>query len=779
MNRPAPGAVAFNTAFTFLAVAVAVIPFWPVYRSPQFLVMAAVTIAVGCALAIAGALGRWPAAVMVPAVVALYLLLGVPLAIPEQASAGVLPTASGELTLLRAAALSWKQLVTISIPVGDYQALLVPPFILILLATVIALTTALRARHGEAAVIAPLLLFVAAILLGPAAPPAPAPTALVLLGVLLFWLIVFRWRRRAAAIRMLAAQSGIVVETPRERRFAGARTFAGAAVILVVAGGVGGAAAVLAPTAGPRQVVRASVTQPFDPRDYPSPLVGFRGYLEPGRADVPMLTVSGLDGYRRISVATLDTYNGVVYSVGGDSADGASDSFTRMPYPLEQKGVAGRRVTLDVSVQGYSGVWLPGVGQLRDVTFHGADAAALRDAFFYNDSTGTAADTRGVGSGVRYTLDAVTRPTRAASQLASARPGTAVQPKVTVVPDDLVSTLQEYTTEASTPGQKLEAALKGLAAHGYVSHGIGAEPASRSGHSADRITQLLTDVPMIGDQEQYAVTAALMARQLGFPARVVFGFELPQGAPAGGPVTFTGSDVSAWIEVQTRQDGWVSVDPTPPVRPIPEKQPEVPKQISRPQSIVQPPPDETLRQPQDSPRSRVDRQDDHGVSGLAAVLLAVAQVGGWTLLVLALLASPFLAVIAAKRRRRTLRSRAPTSLDRIAGGWREFADTALDYGYAPPPGVTRVEFAETVGGMRPLVLASRADRAVFGPTAPEPEEADAAWRDVYALRASLGEQRSRWQRLRAAVSLRSLGGYRGRRGQRTRRPREQPPRGTA
>jgi len=625
-------------------------------------------------------------------------------------------------------------------------------------------------------VIAPLLLFVAAILLGPAAPLAPVPVALALLAVLLFWLIVFRWRRRAAAIRLLAAQSGIAVETPRERRFAGARTFAGAAAILVVAGAVGGAAAVLAPAGGPREVVRASVSQPFDPRDYPSPLVGFRGYLEPNRADTPMLTVTGLNGYRRISVATLDTYNGVVYSVGGDSVDGASDSFTRMPYPLEQKGVPGARVTLDVSVHGYSGVWLPGVGQLRDVTFEGSDAAALRDAFFYNDSTGTAADTRGIGSGVRYRTSAVTRPVRTASQLASARPGAAVLPKITVVPDDLVSTLQEYTTSASTPGERLEDALKGLAANGYVSHGIGTEPVSRSGHSADRITQLLTDIPMIGDQEQYAVTAALMARQLGFPARVVFGFELPAGAPARSSVTFTGSDVSAWIEVQTRQDGWVSVDPTPPVRPIPEKQPEVPKQISRPQAVVQPPPDETPRQQQDSPRSHIDRQEDKGLSGLAAVLLAVAQVAGWSLLVLAVLASPFLAVIAAKRRRRTLRARAPTSLERIAGGWREFADTALDYGYAPAPGVTRVEFAETVGGMRPLVLASRADKAVFGPAAPEPEEAEAVWRDVHGLRASLGENRTRWQRLRAAVSLRSLGGYRGRRGQRARTQREQPPR---
>lgn len=759
--RPGARGVVFNTVFAFLAVAIAAAPFWPVYRTPQFLIMAGVTIAAGCALAIAGALGRWPTAVMVPAVAALYLLLGVPLAIPDQAAHGALPTASGELMLIRATALSWKQLVTISIPVGAYQALLVPPFILILLTAVTALTVAVRSRHGEAAVIAPILLLASAIMLGPATPRAPVSTALLLLGVLLFWLIGFRWRRRSAAIRALAAQSGVMVETAKERRLAGARLVSGAAVILLLAGAAGGTAAVLVPPAGPRQVVRTSVAQPFDPRDYPSPLVGFRSYLESGRAGLPMFTVTGLHGYRRIRVATLDSYNGVVYSVGGGSG-----SFTRMPYPLDQKTAGGHPITLHVAVQGYSGVWLPGVGQLRQVTFTGPDAEEMRDSFFYNDGTGTAVVTRGVDSGDSYTVDAVTRPSRTASQLASARPGSAVLPKAAVVPDELVSTLQDYTASAATPGAKLEAALKGLATNGYVSHGIGSEPASRSGHSADRIRQLLTDVPMIGDQEQYAVTAALMARQLGFPARVVFGFVLPHDTAATGPVTFTGADVSAWIEVQTRQDGWVSVDPTPPVRPVPEKQPEVPRQIARPQAVVQPPAEETTKQPQDAPRSRVDQQQESRLGGLAAVLLAVATVAGWSVLVLAVLASPFLAVIAAKRRRRTLRSRAPDSLERIAGGWQEFQDAALDYGYTPPPGTTRVEFAQGVGGMRALVLASRTDMAVFGPDAPDPADAEAVWHDVHALRASLEAERTRWQRFTAAVSLRSLGGYRGRRGRR-------------
>ena len=84
-----------------------------------------------------------------------------------------------------------------------------------------------------------------------------------------------------------------------------------------------------------------------------------------------------------------------------------------------------------------------------------------------------------------------------------------------------------------------------------------------------------------------------MARVLGFPARVVFGFLVPSGTAATGAVTLTGADVSAWIEVQTSQSGWVTVDPNPPVRPVPQQERQDPKQISRPQSVVPPPQDTT------------------------------------------------------------------------------------------------------------------------------------------------------------------------------------------
>ncbi|WP_290471118.1 DUF4129 domain-containing protein, partial [Leifsonia sp. 71-9] len=230
-------------------------------------------------------------------------------------------------------------------------------------------------------------------------------------------------------------------------------------------------------------------------------------------------------------------------------------------------------------------------------------------------------------------------------------------------------------------------------------------------------------------------------------------------------VTLTGADISAWIEVQTT-DGWVTVDPTPPVRPVPPKQPEQPTEISRPQTNVQPPVDENPQQNDEPPQAQVDTTDQQPPNPLVETLLAILVVVGWTLLILAVLAAPFLAVLAAKWRRRALRRSASTASERIVGGWREFADAAVDHGYDPPPAATRVEFAQTIGGTRAAALAKVADRAVYSPTAPTPEEADSVWKAVDELRGQLDRRDTRWKRVLAAVSLRSLG-YRG--GRRERR----------
>ncbi|WP_285116938.1 transglutaminase domain-containing protein [Leifsonia sp. fls2-241-R2A-40a] len=750
-----------DVAFALAAVALGAWSFWPIYQSSAFLLMLVVTLVAGTLVGVLGWAFRLPSIAVAGLIVLVYLGLGVQLAVPSEAGAGgLLPTGAGFIDLVQGTWLSWKQLVTISLPVGSYQALLVPAFLLTLLTTVLTVTIALRSSRPELAAIPPVLLLVAGILLGSSVASLPLALLFALFIVLLAWLIRFRLQRRAASIRSLREQSGLLVESRSERRSTALLTTAGATVMLVAAAGAGIAAAALIPPQGERDVVRTAVEQPFDPRQYPSPLSGFRSYLEPDRSEEPMLSVAGLPADRRLRIATLDTYDGVTYAVGSGDVTSASGSFTRVPYRIDQSATTGRKASTTVVVRAYRGPWLPGAGQLEQVDFAGPDAGRLSGAFFYNDVTGTGAVTTSLRSGDMYTEETVVKPLLSAAQLEKVQPGSDSVPRPSVIPDELQSALQKYTAGVSGAGEKLAAALRGLAQDGYISHGIGpGEPASRSGHGADRITELLTAVPMLGDQEQYAVTAALMARQLGFPARVVVGFVAPRDA--GSNVTFVGSDISAWIEVQTTS-GWVTVDPNPPIRPVPPKQPDQPTQISRPQTNVQPPVDDNPQRNDEPPQAQVDPANQPHPDPALEGLLAVLTIVGWTLLVLALVASPFLAVLAAKWRRRTLRRRAPTARERIVGGWREFADSAVDHGYDAPPAATRVEFAETIGGSRANALAKVADRATFSGVAPTPAEAESVWKAVDDLRAQLAKRDTRWKRLLAAVSLRSLG-YRGRR----------------
>jgi hypothetical protein len=755
------GFTAMTILMLWLTTLVASAALWPIYQSVRLLAVVGVSVVAGSAIALFGALYRWSTLTVTLVTIGVYLLIGVPLAIPDKALYGGFPTLDGEIELLRATALSWKQLVTITLPVGSYQSLLVPAFILVLTTVVVGLSVGLRAKWGELGVLAPIALFVTAIVFGASTATWPLELSLGLLATVLGWLVWRRWYRRRASIRLLAAQAldseGRPLETAGDSSFAGFRTVMGAGLIVLLASGSAIAATFYLPPTVQRNVLRTAVVKPFDPRIYASPLSGFRRYEESAEANATMLTVTGLPIGDRIRIATLDTYDGIVYSVGSSQVSSESGYFTRVPSTFDQSGTIGTPVSMRVTIGAYSGVWLPTVGKFEGVSFSGANASELRDSFFYNNTSGTAAVVKTLASGDSYVLDGIVPRQPASDQLAGLRPGGAQVPRTAELPDQLTSTLDEWTRSQSTPGARLATMITSMKQTGYLSHGVDRElPPSRSGHAADRITQLLTDQRMIGDQEQYAVTAALMARQLGFPARVVFGF-VPE-VNTQGPTQVLGKDISAWIEVDTAQYGWVTVDPTPPVRDIPPELPKDPTTIARPQSPVQPPIEDPSRPMTQSPPA--SSQDSSAKdNAFLLVLVAVLQVVGWVLLGVAIVLAPFLAVAVAKLRRRMLRRRAPTAIQRISGGWQEFEDAVLDHGWEPPSSPTRSEVASTVGGVQALVLAAVADRAVFSPELPRDDEADQVWRAVGDLRESLNGGRTRWQRIRAAISLRSLGGY--------------------
>ena len=761
-TRPALGFVVSNTLLMWGAIAIASIALWPIYRNTAMIVMVVAATLLGSGLAILGAYFRWPAPILMGGTVVGFLLFGVPLAVPSEAIAGVLPSGQGLVDLVAGVALGWKQLLTISLPVGQYQALLVPFFALTLVISVLSLTVALRAKRGDAAVIGPGILFLTATAFGSETPELPYLSSLGLLAWLLLWIVWRRWYRRRIAIGLLATTtreaSDAPIEVRADTRFVGLRTLLAAVLILGLAAGTSIAASTGLPPVGTRSVLRTTTTQPFEPRNYSSPLSGFRTYWQQPKTDDVLLTVRGLPQGARIRIATLDTYDGVVYTAGSAAVNPASGSFNRVPFELEQAGVAGTQATLTITDQNYSGVWLPTVGQFKKISFAGPNSTALRDDFFYNATSGTAVDVGKLTAGDSYTLDAIVPAEPSLAELKNLAPGSAVVPPLGTLPAELSSTLNGYVANATSEGAKLVAMITALKAAGYVSHGVGKEPASRSGHALDRINELLTDTRMIGDGEQYAVTAALMARELGFPARVVMGF-VPESTGEG-TIEVRGKDIAAWIEVDTAQDGWVTVDPNPAVRAIPVVPPKDPNQVAQPETVV--PPAATLlnpAEPQPVPdtQQRTNPPPNAFLIGLVAVLVTI----GWSLLVILILLSPFLLILIAKSRRRRLRRRAPSALAQISGGWQEFEDSVLDHGLEPPRAATRSEVAHTVGGTRTAVLAAVADRATFGPDDPEDGEAELVWRSVEELTTALDSGRTRWQRLMARISLRSLRGQSG------------------
>ncbi|KQV24758.1 hypothetical protein ASC54_09660 [Yonghaparkia sp. Root332] len=755
--RPAPRAAPPRSAilasaivFTLLAWALVAVALWPVYRAAPYVLLAVIAIAAGTAIAAAGALLRWPAWGGILASVAVLTIVGVPLAVPERTVYGILPEPAGLLELASGIVLGWRQLLTIDLPVGSYQALLVPALVLLYVGPLLTASIALRTRRPALATAVPALGFVLAIALGRDDRPLPLSIAAGLGVVLMLWIAVLRRHRRTESLRAGGAAN------PVDARGAVARAFASATVLLLIAVGAGVAAAdALAPPAD-RVVLRSIVERPFDPRDLPSPLAAYRSAFSLDRASTIALRVSGAPAGSRLRVATLDSYDGVVFAVGSSEVAAASGRFVRIPTEREVE-TPGERATIRIELLESTGSWLPTVGEFRGVRFAGDDSADLRDRVRLNATTGTAVLIGGAAPETVYELDAVVEE-EPSIRLADSAPGATAVPGIAAVSEDVRTWLDGVTAGVDGAGARLQAALDAIREQGYISHGVDPdEPASRSGHSLDRIGELVTRRPMVGDAEQYAVLAALVARELGFPSRVVLGY----GPLDGEEASLRSDQLTAWIEVDVAGEGWVPIDVMPPEREIPPAEPQEPVPVSRPQNAVQPPAEvppvaDEQAPPEIEPGERPDEDP------LLALLPAIARIGGIVLLAMALIAAPFVGVVAAKAGRRRRRRRAADPTLRILGGWRELTDAAADHGLDMPVGATRREVAGIIGQPQAGVLARVADRVDYAPEPPQPGEADRVWTAVDAVRAGLDAGRRRRDRWRAALSVRSLRRYPGR-----------------
>jgi hypothetical protein len=267
-----------------------------------------------------------------------------------------------------------------------------------------------------------------------------------------------------------------------------------------------------------------------------------------------------------------------------------------------------------------------------------------------------------------------------------------------------------------------------------------------------------------GTAEQFATSFVLLARSLGIEARVATGFVAGDGeatvTPPGQPLVLSSADATVWPEVQLNDGSWIAYDPVPPneaddgAPPPPEPQVQTP---AAPQPPIAPPPES------DNENTDDDEAIDTASDGALSVVFTWVIRGSVALAVIVL---PVLGaaglIIGTKYRRRRRRLRAHDPADRIRGAWASATDALVDAGLAIERSNTDAEIAAGGTPFAPDAsaelrrLATLSSSATFGTPRHPDLLADESASCLGSIEQAVVAMRTRWQRLRWRLSLRSL-----------------------
>ncbi|WP_210650209.1 transglutaminase-like domain-containing protein [Nocardioides sp. SYSU D00065] len=746
-----------DIAFTVVLSAVALSAFGASFTGSAYLVVGMLGVVIAVTVTHLTRAAGWPLVSAVAICLVVFFLLGGPLCLRSLGDASMLPGASTLGRVADQAVFGWKDLLTTLPPVDGDGPLLVLPWLSGMVAGLVGLGLArLPVRRAWLTALLPVvgmtLVLSTAIVLGVRHPHSLVLQGSVFTALALAWLAI-RARRASATV-----QGG---STSYVRGV-------GALAMLALAAGVAlPASALVAGDDDGRVIARNYVEPPFDIGRYPSPLAGFRKYVDlKGRSDSTnvydktLLDIDGVPAGARVRFAAMDRYDGMVWGASDDALPGpADDSFQRVSSTIDNP-VEGEEVEVTITLgEGWTGVWLPTVGALTSMEFETADARAKAEVFRYNLATSTAVVPTGLRPGDRYTFTAVqpddelTARTVGSSEVAPLPPEAAF----------IQGPTEKWTEDAgSDPMRRVLAAAEHLRTEGKYSDGIGrTERIYVGGHSVWRLSDEFVNAPQIvGNDEQYAATMALIANEIGVPARVVLGAVVPESGRV------TGKEVSAWVELRAADGSWRTLPTeeftptTPPADQVPETNTPMSGTVIPPPNPIPPPSDAGEQSDADlkerkATRKKADEEEDSLIPGVPSWIgVVVAYVGGPLLVVLLVLG----AIVGIKAWRRHRRRSADSPSARFVGAWRELVDHARDLGQVVPlgPTVTRREQSLGIVSAQAGVLARRADSFVFGPEVPAVSAAATYWESIDAERRAMSQEVGRWQRLRAAISLRSL-----------------------
>ncbi|MHA3684003.1 transglutaminase domain-containing protein [Leucobacter sp. HY1908] len=784
------------------ALSLGVLAAQPIYRTPWLWLVALVALVLAAAVSWARDRWRLGPPVVIAAVLAAFIVTLVPVAVPQSLSTGSMSgIASGFVDGLAAVALGWKQLLTLTLPVGTYRTVLVPFYLVALVSALLIMLLATSSRRVAVLAAAPMLLPVAfgtvfgaaevsgALKLGPLSLVAPRETGLWLCTALLaaVWIAWVSSSDRRAALRLGRAAG----ESP-VRRGSVVRSGVGAMILV----GCLAAGALLAPVldSGARAVPRDAVDPALVVRDRPSPLASYRSAKRDAALDSVLFTVEGSNGLpARLRLAVLDAYDGVDFHV----SDGAAGLFTRFPSGAPVKSPSDVTVTIG---EGYQDIWAPSATLGTPPTFGGPRAQALSDGFYVNRDTGGAiafsgkkGAALGLAEGDSYRAQ---METAAGAQNLGGPTSDAPLVDLDAAPE-LARWVDAQGVSADEDG--VATLIERLRARGYLSHSLTSGEgegewlarlskqygtkfeSSAGGHSLARLENLFAQlnqqqraagekpkdamlVAGIGDDEQFATAAALAARSLGYEARVVVGVRTTGDGVPGVPVCeteCTGANLAAWVEVRGSSGEWVAFDATPQ----PEQRPQ---RLEEGEQLPEYPTTPEERDVQEiDPPIGLGEQGEGGSTDTdpdeAAWLGPLLRVIGLSLATAALVALPLLFLPLAKRLRTRRRRRDVHPELQALGAWAEIVDRARDTGIDVPDHATRSEIASVLA-TRPAVWAAlEIDRAVFAREQVTPQHVAVLWDAVAADRDERRQGQTLWQRVRAAYSLRSYGVVFGRR----------------
>ncbi len=343
-------------------------------------------------------------------------------------------------------------------------------------------------------------------------------------------------------------------------------------------------------------------------------------------------------------------------------------------------------------------------------------------------------------------------------QAVAERPPTAGEASNTSVAirpvDDISATFAETARELGGDGTALEQ-LQRMAA--TMSSDWRLDSSSAAGGQPAALLQRFNDETNRGTAEQFVGAYVLMARSLGYDARVAIGFEVPV-EDLTSPLDLRSNHTSVWPEVNFVGVGWVPFNPVPATVTNDSSEPQVPPEAQAP-AAAQPP----IAPPAD--RSAADEEVDDadnatagGWAGWRKWALRIGVATGLALLPVALAVATILSVKALRRRRRR---RAATAAECVRGMWANTTDALVDAGLTIQTSWTDDHIAVQGANVAPFAqheirrLAALATSATFGPPADHTSAANAAHTEL-AVEAAIASRLTRWQRWRWRLSLRSL-----------------------